>query len=99
MRPVQVTHEVEVPLPSIDPSAFASLGIPTPSGTVFVGDPCAEAPSWSPDSSKLVVDDVNRILVINADGSNREQITNRSDPFDNAPSSDHLDSQPVWTAA
>ena len=99
MRPVQVTYEVEVPLPTIDPSAAAILGIPTPSGTVVVGDQCAELPSWSPDSSKLVFDDRNRILVINADGSNRQQITNRSDPFDNAPSSDHLDSQPVWTAA
>jgi Tol biopolymer transport system component len=98
-RPVQVTHEVEVPLPSIDPSAAAILGIPTPSGAVLVGDPCAEAPSWSPDSSKLVFDDMNRILVINADGSNRQQIANRSDPFDGALSSDHLDTEPVWTAA
>jgi Tol biopolymer transport system component len=99
MRPLQVTHEVEVPLPTIDPSAAANLGIPTPSGTVLVGDPCAEAPSWSPDSSKLVVDDMNRILVINVDGSNRQQIKNSSDPFDSEPSSDHLDGEPVWTAA
>jgi Tol biopolymer transport system component len=95
MRPVQVTHEV--PLPPIDPSAAAILGIP--SGTVMVGDQCAEKPSWSPDSSKLVFDDANRIMVINADGSDRRQIANSSDPFDNQPSSDHLDSEPVWTAA
>jgi Tol biopolymer transport system component len=95
MRPVQVTHEV--PLPSIDPSAAAILGIP--SGTVVVGDPCAEVPSWSPDNSKLVFDDRDRILVMNADGSNRRQITNSSDPFDDVPSSDHLDTEPVWTAA
>jgi Tol biopolymer transport system component len=95
LRPVQVTHEV--PLPPINPSAAAILGIP--SGTVPVGDQCAEQPSWSPDSSKLVFDDRNRIMVMNADGSNRQQITNRSDPFDSAPSSDHLDTQAVWAAA
>jgi dipeptidyl aminopeptidase/acylaminoacyl peptidase len=37
-------------------------------------DQCDEAPSWSPDSSKLVFDDMSQIWVINADGSNREQI-------------------------
>jgi len=95
MRPVRVTHEV--PLPSINPSAAAILGIP--SGTVIVGDPCAEVPSWSPDSSKIVFDDRDRILVMNVDGSNRQQIANRSDPFDGALSSDHLDTEPVWTAA
>jgi Tol biopolymer transport system component len=95
MRPVQVTHEV--PLPTIDPSAAAILGIP--SGTVPVGDQCAEKPSWSPDSSKLVFDDRDRIMVINADGSNRRQIANSSDPFDTTPGSDHLDTEPVWSAA
>jgi len=52
-------------------------------------DHCDEAPSWSPDSSKLVFDDMTDLWAMNADGSNRQRIT-------------HLGtfvSQPVWTAA
>jgi len=53
-------------------------------------DHCDEAPSWSPDSSKLVFDDMSRILVMNADGSNRQQITNLEN---------YGVGQPVWSAA
>jgi len=88
MRPVQVTHERPLQLPSIDPSIAASLGIPIL--TVTVGDQCAEAPSWSPDSTKLVFDDTLSISVINADGSDRQLILRSSEGFD---------SQPVWIAA
>jgi Tol biopolymer transport system component len=34
---------------------------------------CSELPSWSPDSSKLVFDDMHQIWVISADGSNRRR--------------------------
>ena len=88
MQPVQVTHERPLQLPSIDPSIAASLGIPIL--TVTVGDQCAEAPSWSPDSTKLVFDDTLSISVINADGSDRQLILRSSEGFD---------SQPVWIAA
>ena len=53
-------------------------------------DQCNEAPSWSPDGSKLVFDDMSRILVMNADGSNRQQITNLEN---------YGVGQPVWSAA
>jgi Tol biopolymer transport system component len=51
---------------------------------------CNHNPSWSPDGSKLVIDNTYQISVINPDGSNRQPITTISD---------HLDTQAVWTAA
>jgi Tol biopolymer transport system component len=51
---------------------------------------CSELPSRSPDSSKLVFDDMHQIWVMNADGSNRQQITNPGNYFV---------SLPTWTAA
>jgi hypothetical protein len=73
--PVQVTQE----------------GPPSPIDPAIVPDRCAESPSWSPDSSKLVFDDCgHRILVVNADGSNRKQITSLGNYFV---------SLPVWAAA
>jgi len=52
---------------------------------------CSELPSWSPDSSKLVFDDMHQIWVMDADGSNRRQITPNLGLY--------FVSLPVWTAA
>jgi Tol biopolymer transport system component len=76
MQPVQVTHE----------------GPPSPILPILTPDRCSELPSWSPDSSKVVFDDMHKIWVMNADGSNRQQITNPG--FEN-----YGGSLAVWTAA
>jgi Tol biopolymer transport system component len=65
---------------------------PAASIPILTPDRCSELPSWSPDSSKLVFDDMHKIWVMNADGSNRQQITNPG--FEN-----YGGSLAVWTAA
>jgi Tol biopolymer transport system component len=73
----------------MQPVQVTHEGTPDPIPILTPGR-CSEAPSWSPDSSNLVFDDMHQIWVMNADGGNRHQITNPGNYFVG---------QPVWTAA
>lgn len=88
LRPFQSANNADIWVVNLDGSGLANL--------TQSDDSWEEYPAWSPDGSRIVFDAYDgtdtEIFVMDASGSNRQQLTDNFDPF--RPPGDYL---PTWS--